>query len=96
MFFVGDEHAKSLKRIKFPEPPGSGQASDDTLFNPSFDAPSRPCPCFSKARGIGDCGEAASWIWTGKTFVLIAESSMPACRGVLPDDWPPLFVSRQK
>lgn len=96
VFFVGDEHAKGLKRLKFPEAPGSGQASDDELFNPSYDAPTQTLSTFSKGRGIGDCGEAASWVWTGKTFLLSAETTMPACRGVPSADWPPLFVSRRK
>lgn len=96
VFFIGDEHAKGLKRIKFPEAPGSGQASDDELFNPSFDAKTRVLSMFSKARGVGDCGEAAGWVWDGRAFQLTSETVMPSCRGVPSDDWPPLFVSRQK
>jgi len=96
VFFIGDEHGKGLKRIRFPEPPGAGQASDDLLFNPGFDPKTQTLTTFSKARGIGDCGEAASWVWNGRAFQLIAEQLMPACRGVPSDDWPALFVSRQK
>ncbi len=51
---------------------------------------------FSKARGIGDCGQVTDWVWNGKTFALASDDVMPACRGVPSDDWPPLFVSRQK
>jgi hypothetical protein len=96
VFFLGDEHGRHLKRIKFPEPPGADQASDDLLINVSFDAKSQTLASFSKGRGIGDCGQVTDWAWTGKAFVVISEDTMPACRGVLSDDWPPLFVSRQK
>jgi hypothetical protein len=96
VFFIGDEHAKGLKRVRFPEPPGAGQASDDLLFNPGFDPKTQTLSIFSKARGVGDCGESADWVWDGRAFQLISDNIMPACRGVLPDDWPPLFVSRQR
>lgn len=96
VFFIGDERARNLKRVSFPEPPGSGQASDDLLFNASFDAKTQTLSMFSKARGIADCGEAASWVWNGKAFQVISDSIMPACRGVPSGDWPPLFLSRQK
>jgi hypothetical protein len=95
-FFVGDEHARGLRRVSFPEPPGAGQASDDLLFNAGFDAKTQTMTTFSKARGIGDCGEVADWVWDGKAFQMISDNVMPACRGVLSDDWPPLFVSRQR
>lgn len=36
---------------------------------------------FQKGRGIGDCGEAAEWVWTGKQFKLVAKNIMPVCRG---------------
>ena len=96
VFFLGDEHARGLKRVSFPETPGVGQASDDLMFNAGFDAKTQTLSIFSKARGIGDCGEAASWVWNGKAFQLTSETVMPACRGVPSDDWPPLFVSRQR
>jgi hypothetical protein len=96
VFFIGDEHGKNLKRIKFPEPPGAGQATDDLLINVNFDPKTQTLASFSKARGIGDCGEVTNWAWTGKAFVVTSEDTMPVCRGVPADDWPPLFVSRQK
>jgi hypothetical protein len=96
VFFLGDEHGRNLKRIKFPEPPGAGQATDDLLINASFDPKTQTLAMFAKGRGIGDCGQVTDWVWNGKAFVVILEDTMPACRGVPGDDWPPLFVSRQK
>jgi hypothetical protein len=96
VFFIGDEQGRNLRRITFPEPAGSDQAKDDLLINASFDAKTQTMASFSKARGIGDCGSVADWVWDGKAFAVISEDIMPACRGVVPDDWPPLFISRQK
>jgi hypothetical protein len=95
-FFIGDEHARGLRRIKFPEPPGADQASDDLLFNPGFNPDTQTLSMFSKTRGIGDCGEAAGWVWDGRAFQVISDQIMPSCRGVPSDDWPALFVSRQR
>jgi hypothetical protein len=96
VFFVGDEHGGHLKRIALPEAPGSDQATDDEPMNVHFDATTQTLASFSKGRGIGDCGEVDNWVWTGKAFELISEDYMSECRGVAPEDWPPLFVSRQK
>ncbi|WP_170182090.1 DUF1176 domain-containing protein [Phreatobacter stygius] len=40
-----------------------------------------------KDRGAGDCGTAASWAWTARGFRLSAYATMPACKGVPPEDW---------
>ena len=96
IFFLGDEHAGHLKRITFLEPPGATQAKDEILVNADFDPKSQIMVTFAKARGIGDCGDVTDWIWDGKAFRVISQDTMPACRGVLSDDWPALFVSRQK
>jgi hypothetical protein len=96
VFFVGDEHAGRLKRVSFPEAPGSGQASDEELMNVSFDPKTQTLLMLAKGRGVGDCGETASWVWDGKGFQLLSNVSLPVCRGVSPDDWAPLYEARTK
>jgi hypothetical protein len=96
IFFIGDEHASHLKRVIFPEAPGAGQPTDDLLMNVGFDASTQTLSSFSKGRGIADCGSSEAWVWDGKAFQMAREETMPECRGVAPDDWPSLFVSRQK
>lgn len=96
VFFVGDEHAGHLKRVTFPEPPGAGQAGEDLLMNVGFDPKTQTLSAFAKARGIADCGSTEAWVWDGKAFQIASSQVMPECRGVPPDDWPSLFVSRQK
>jgi Protein of unknown function (DUF1176) len=96
VFFLGDEQAGHLKPITFPEAPGAEQASDDELINASFDPKTRTLSMFAKGRGIGDCGETASWVWDGKSFQLLSEFDMPECRGASPDDWTALYEARTK
>jgi len=96
VFFLGDEKARAVKRVVFPEAPGAGQASDDELINVDFDAKTQTLTSFSKARGLGDCGQQTDWVWAGKAFVLLDETVMPECRGVPLDDWAPLFVARRR
>jgi len=96
IFFLGDEHAGHLKRLSFSEAAGADQASDDELVNASFDPKTRTISMFAKGRGPGDCGEAASWVWDGKSFRLLSESAMSECRGVSPDDWTALYEARTK
>ena len=96
VFFLGDEKARAAKRVVFPEAPGAGQASDDEVVNADFDPKTQTLNSFAKGRGIGDCGEAINWVWTGKAFVVDSELFMPECRGVPADDWPTLYVSKRR
>lgn len=96
IFFLGDEHGGHVRRIVFPEAPGSSQRNDDILVNAGFDPKTQTLSSFDKGRGIADCGAATSWVWTGKAFALLSETIMPACHGVSSDDWPPLFVGRRQ
>ncbi|HZZ88739.1 MAG TPA: DUF1176 domain-containing protein [Caulobacteraceae bacterium] len=96
VFFLGNERGGSLRRVDFPEPPGASAKSDDLLINAEFDPKTQSMSMRDKARGIGDCGELTTWVWDGGAFRVTRELSMPACRGMLPEDWPVLFASRQK
>ena len=49
---------------------------------------------FAKARGIGDCGAAQTWAWTGQGFTLTQESIMGECGGVPSDLWPVTWRTR--
>ena len=43
--------------------------------------------------GLGDCGMADSWTWTGQAFVLRSASEMSECWGVPSEYWPSSWVS---
>jgi hypothetical protein len=96
IFFIGDEHAGHLRRLGFPDAFARADAKNDELMNVGYDPKTQMLSAFSKDRGIADCGSTAGWVWDGKAFQLAHEELMPACRGVPSDDWPSLYVSRQK
>jgi hypothetical protein len=56
------------------------------LSNPSFDAATRTMRMGHKGRGVGDCGVAGQWKWTGRDFVLTRFFSKPDCDGEPFDD----------
>lgn len=74
----------SMERVQLPVP---GGVLDDLTFV-DFDPATARLSHFAKGRGIGDCGEAASWVYDGREFKLAEYATMPACTGFLPDDWP--------
>lgn len=74
-------------------PSASGEPSSGTV-NGGYDPGTRTISAFSKGRGLGDCGVASTWTWTGRTFVLTEESSMEDCEGVPADFWPTTWRTR--
>lgn len=58
---------------------GSGEAP--MLTNAWWDAKASVLGTHAKGRGIGDCGESASYVWDGKGFSLIELRRMDECRG---------------
>jgi hypothetical protein len=58
---------------------GSGGAA--MLTNAWWDAEKSVLGTHAKGRGIGDCGESATYVWNGKSFVLVELRSMDECRG---------------
>ncbi|WP_235562817.1 DUF1176 domain-containing protein [Brevundimonas sp. Root1423] len=70
-----------------------GETGAGTI-NGGYDAGTRTLSAFSKGRGIGDCGTASTWTWTGRSFVLSAESEMTECWGVPADFWPTTWRTR--
>ena len=70
-----------------------GTVSNGTV-NGGFAAGSRTLTAFSKGRGLGDCGVASTWTWTGRAFVLTQESAMEDCEGMPSDLWPTRWRTR--
>ncbi len=71
-----------------------GVADDFILINAGYDPESRTVSSFSKGRGLGDCGAAYVWTWSGRDFVLTEEQVMVNCAGMWPDLWPTTWRSR--
>ena len=63
-------------------------------INGGYSPESRTITAFAKGRGVGDCGTASTWTWTGRAFVLTSETAMTECWGVPPDYWPTTWRTR--
>lgn len=74
-------------------PSAAGEASNGTI-NGGYSAGTRTITAFAKGRGLGDCGVASTWTWTGRAFVLTAESAMEDCEGMPADAWPTTWRTR--
>ena len=35
-----------------------------------------------QGRGLGDCGESRSWLWTADGFKFFDDTTAPLCRGI--------------
>ncbi len=70
-----------------------GKPSSGTV-NGGYSAATRTITAFSKGRGLGDCGLASTWTWTGRAFVLTTESVMDDCVGIPSDLWPTTWRTR--
>ena len=74
---------------------GTGEA-EDILTNAEYSPHTRTIGQFAKGRGLGDCGVASTWTWTGRAFVLSEESVMGECWGANADRWPTTWRSRRE
>lgn len=64
----------------------------DVVFLPTWDSDTQTLHAFSKARGMGDCGETETWGFDGASFCLAHCAREPQCNERLPPEWEPLFV----
>lgn len=70
--------------------PASLEGDDGLATNAEYDPKTRILSAYSKGRGVGDCGDASQWAWTGQGFELSRATTMPVCRGY-GYDWPVVF-----
>jgi hypothetical protein len=59
------------------------------LVNANWDAATQTISSYTKARGLGDCGSSASYVWDGQMFRLTFANFMGECRGST--DWIPTW-----
>jgi hypothetical protein len=62
------------------------------LVNADWDSASQTLSSVAKGRGLGDCGQAESYIWDGAQFRLISAFGLDQCRGGL--DWLTLWQAK--
>lgn len=83
--------AKAL-RVLLPALPG--EPPRDFVTNVDYAPATAQLSHYAKGRGLGDCGEIASWTFDGHAFVLAGFTSMDLCNGVNADRWPTHWRSR--
>jgi hypothetical protein len=74
-----------------------GWSGTNQLFNSDFNPRTGRLGAFYKGRGIGDCGSAGQWVWSGYSFKLTEFSAWPGCdNGRSSDDWPIVYKRQAK
>jgi hypothetical protein len=53
------------------------------LINADWDSSTQKLSNYSKGRGLGDCGNGATYVWDGAIFRLVSAEGMSECRGSL-------------
>ena len=60
----------------------------DTLVGAEYEPSTATLTYFDKGRGLGDCGDLATWRFTGSEFQLASFASLDRCGGATSDYWP--------
>jgi hypothetical protein len=74
--------------MRLPAPEGE---ATEGIVNGQYAPETGELTFFSKGRGIGDCGSAGAYAWTGDRFALTDYRTLEGCRGVGSEDWPVLW-----
>ena len=90
-YFTTDPQGTDARQVLFPT---EGEPQD-LLVNAGYDPATRVIDAFDKGRGVGDCGHAGRWTWTGRGFVQKSSSGMDECWGVPSAYWPTLRVTSE-
>lgn len=88
-WIVEGKAVAGAKPVDFPQ---NGDEKN-VLVNGVFEPKTGRIDYFAKGRGLGDCGAAGGYAWTGTGFALTEFSMMGECRGIGPEDWITLFRS---
>ena len=88
--YIGTEESSgnwqfSPAKFDYGDTVRTADKSLQVLINADWDAARQTISSHSKGRGLGDCGNAESYVWDGAMFRLISAYGMEQCRGSL--DW---------
>ena len=79
---TGSPGRRDFEIAKFDYPPGfTENAGQPMLVNAGFDVKTMALSSFAKGRGIGDCGDAETYVWDGSMFRMTEARMMGECRG---------------
>ena len=87
-YIARKEGAGKAAKMQFEALPFDHAVGDPTeterltfLVNSGYDTDKHLLTHYVKGRGIGDCGEAAQWVWDGTRFRMTYLAVMNECRG---------------
>jgi hypothetical protein len=72
-----------------------GWSGTNQLFNSEFDPKTGWLSSAYKARGVGGCGSAGQWVWSGGSFKLVEYSAWADCDNSR-DEWPIIYKREAK
>src|SRR5262249_13910341 len=84
IFFVVDPAAPDKARVLRFQYWSTEKKKMDSVYSlasPDYNPETKLLSMAYKGRGIGDCGQAATWKWDGAEFRLIGFWSKPKCDG---------------
>jgi hypothetical protein len=88
-YVLSDERGRGARLVRLPNTPLRTQDADIyQVSNSRFDVRTGRLAAVMYGRGLGDCGSAWEWAWTGRGFSLVSDHSLGPCRGVPQADWP--------
>jgi hypothetical protein len=69
-----------------------GIASDDGIWQPSFDPATKTLETYNLGNSMGACGTTATYVWEGREFVLVRAGIKPQCDETgEPGDFPVIY-----
>ena len=100
-FFLTDAKGGAIRPapipfVATPDDTEDGANPTYSLINADFDPKTMTLSAFEKARGLGDCGDLARYVWDGRAFQVLEYDLMPECRGVTTESWPAIARGRLK
>jgi hypothetical protein len=83
--YIADEAGAGAQALGLPT---GLRGATPFVVNGDFDPETGELSSFDKGRGLGDCGYARTWVWTGRGFALKREVGIEECWGLSADEWP--------
>ena len=79
LWLASDKPPYAPRRLPLPLPGQPTGGADDMATMPTL--ADGELSSWAKGRGVGDCGETATWAWNGRGFSLAEAAEAPLCRG---------------
>ena len=95
--FFTDAKGGAPRPVPLPQARAEDVATaENVVTNMGFDQKTMILSDFAKGRGLGDCGDRRTFVWTGKIFALLEAAGLDACPGALAEDWPLFYRAKLK